>query len=53
MSEKRKFGALMILGAVFIIGGVFGFGSTIYYLKNTRGDRHERVNQLFCVSTQY
>ncbi len=42
MSERKTFGAILILGSVFLIGGVFGFGGTVFYLKQTRDSRHER-----------
>ncbi len=42
MSEKSKFGAVVILAIVFAIGGLFGVGGTVFYLKQTRENRGER-----------
>lgn len=45
MSEKSKFGALVILAVVFVIGGLFGVGGTVYYLKQTRENRGDRTTR--------
>jgi len=45
MSEKSKFGAVVILAIVFAIGGLFGVGGTIFYLKKTHGDRGDRISR--------
>ncbi len=42
MSEKSKFGAVVILAIVFAIGGLFGVGGTVYYLKQTQENRSDR-----------
>lgn len=42
MSEKSKFGAVIILAIVFAIGGLFGVGGTVYYLKQNRENRGDR-----------
>lgn len=45
MSEKNKFGAVVILAIVFAIGGLFGVGGTIYYIKQSHGDRRDRISR--------
>ncbi len=42
MSEKSKFGAVLILGIIFAIGAFSGVGGTVYYLKQSHGKRSDR-----------
>lgn len=45
MSEKKKFGAVVILAIVFTIGGLFGIGGTVLYLKQSHERRIARTER--------
>ena len=49
MSEKTKFGAIVILLVVFAIGSLCGVGSTIFYLKQANDRPHRTPRDIYRV----
>ncbi|HCR28876.1 MAG TPA: hypothetical protein DIV79_02510 [Opitutae bacterium] len=49
MSEKTKFGAIVILAVVFAIGGLCGVGGTIFYLKQAHDRPHRTPRDIYRV----
>jgi hypothetical protein len=47
MSEKTKFGAILVLAVVFAIGGLCGVGGTIFYLKQAHDRPHRSHRDIY------